>query len=355
MKMEGGDVAAIGRHVLAELDTATSSVCNECDGGVVVRVSGQKIELWAWQWVAGCVELSQATDDSVSNFSQRLATELRNGSLASVAQAASCDESLRSIWHLALCGNADLAADDDSTLAVLITKGSSQDVPPATQVAPIRVGRYHYCAEHRAPKATLQILERDARTPAAELRDAGGLGACAAGNLAGAKALAAAGWPVLHAVDKFGSNALMWAASYGRCDIARWLVEEMVFDVDRRNKVGRTALMFACKYAAHTAYGHELVRYLIEEAHADVTVRMKDESAAFDWAVYGGTRTSHACAHACAHACTHAHAHAHLHIRTCAHSHAAHMYMPTCICTLAQAIAPPWSSLRPIRTSMWPA
>ena len=33
-------------------------------------------------------------------------------------------------------------------------------------------------------------------------------------------------WPAAYAVDKFGSSALMWAASYGRVEAARWLVEE---------------------------------------------------------------------------------------------------------------------------------
>uniref|UniRef100_A0A7S2NLR6 Uncharacterized protein n=1 Tax=Haptolina brevifila TaxID=156173 RepID=A0A7S2NLR6_9EUKA len=82
----------------------------------------------------------------------------------------------------------------------------------------------------------------------------------------------------------------MWTASYGHVDVARWLIEQVGLTVDARNKAGRTALMFACKYAGHTVHGHALVSYLLNEARADVRLRMRDESAAFDWAVFGGHR-----------------------------------------------------------------
>ena len=82
-------------------------------------------------------------------------------------------------------------------------------------------------------------------------------------------ALAEAGWAAAHAVDKFGSSALMWAASYpypyplaltltlalplplpltrwaasyGRVDAARWLVQKAGAAVDATNKAGRSAL-----------------------------------------------------------------------------------------------------------------
>ena len=56
------------------------------------------------------------------------------------------------------------------------------------------------------------------------------------------------GWEAAHAVDKHGSSALMWAASFGRLEVVRWLVLEQGAEVDATNKAGRTALMFACKY-----------------------------------------------------------------------------------------------------------
>ena len=58
------------------------------------------------------------------------------------------------------------------------------------------------------------IRERDGRAPDSQLREVGGISACAAGDVARAMALAEAGWAAAHAVDKFGSSALMWAASY---------------------------------------------------------------------------------------------------------------------------------------------
>ena len=48
----------------------------------------------------------------------------------------------------------------------------------------------------------------------------------AAGDLAAARALAAAGWQAAHAVDKHGNTALMWAAGSGRLAAVRWLLEE---------------------------------------------------------------------------------------------------------------------------------
>ena len=153
---------------------------------------------------------------------------------------------------------------------------------PLTTLAPIRVGRYHYGAS-APPKTTLRILERDGRTPYAELEDRGGISACAIGDVARARALAKEGWQPGHAVDKFGSTALMWCASYGQLDTAIWLVEEAKVPVDAANKVGRTALMFAAKYGQY-----DVARYLLNEAGADVTLRMRDDSTAFDWAVFGG-------------------------------------------------------------------
>ena len=53
--------------------------------------------------------------------------------------------------------------------------------------------------------------------------------------------------------------------------------------VNAWNKDGRTALMWACKSGQYAT-----VRYLLEVAHADVAMCMKDASTAFDWAVLSG-------------------------------------------------------------------
>jgi hypothetical protein len=72
----------------------------------------------------------------------------------------------------------------------------------------------------------VSILERDGRDPMLKLRPGGGVSACAAGDLAAARALAAAGWQAAHAVDKHGNTALMWAAGSGRLAVVRWLLED---------------------------------------------------------------------------------------------------------------------------------
>ena len=68
---------------------------------------------------------------------------------------------------------------------------------------------------------------------------------------------------------------MMWAASGGHLEILTWLVEECGCDVDARNKVGRTALMFAAKYAHH-----ECLRWLVCNAKADPSLRAEDDSGA---------------------------------------------------------------------------
>ena len=78
-----------------------------------------------------------------------------------------------------------------------------------------------------APAAVrVSILERDGRDPMLKLRPGGGVSACAAGDLATARSLAAAGWQAAHAVDKHGNTALMWAAGSGRLEVVRWLLED---------------------------------------------------------------------------------------------------------------------------------
>tara|TARA_B100000787_G_C15950765_1_gene189006 strand:- start:269 stop:466 length:198 start_codon:yes stop_codon:yes gene_type:complete len=60
----------------------------------------------------------------------------------------------------------------------------------------------------------------------------------------------------------------------------RWLLGPMRADVDGANKDGRTALMWACKNGCARA-----VLLLLDDSHADASLRMKDDSTAFDWAV----------------------------------------------------------------------
>ena len=155
-----------------------------------------------------------------------------------------------------------------------------RDVDTASAPAPAS-------APTRASSSTrMVILERDGRTPKATPTPVGGLSACAAGDLAATRRLVAErGWAAAHAVDKHGSTALMWAASFVSMPVVRWLLgEEVGAPVDAANKAGRTALMFACKYGQC-----EVARFLLSDVvGADATLRMRDDSTAFDWAVFGG-------------------------------------------------------------------
>ena len=130
----------------------------------------------------------------------------------------------------------------------------------------------------------LSILERDGRDTQMPLRPIGGIGACAVGDLAKARSLAAdEGWLPAHAADKHGSTALMWASGGGHLPVVRWLCEEIGVAVDAANKDRRTALQWACKTGQC-----EVAAYLLNVAGADPTLRMKDGSSAFDWAVLSG-------------------------------------------------------------------
>ena len=303
---------------------------DSCDGGLCLRISHGSVACSAWRWTPAHERRGQnarsVREEVAAEFScvlppavmsivesaDRALLETEESASAAAAMAISNHPSLRAAWREILSTYGTLKAaddvDDDATLIVTVERldDEIQDDPYAaaptgdvsvgpvgggcgTEVAPLRVGRYHYGAK-TPPKAALRILERDARVPTAELRDLGGLSACAAGDMPQLRALIAAGWPAPHAVDKFGSTALMWAASYGKVEVARLLIEEARCAVDARNKAGRTALMFACKYASQVSACYEFVRYLLHEARADVTVRMKDDSGAFDWAVFGGHR-----------------------------------------------------------------
>ena len=135
-----------------------------------------------------------------------------------------------------------------------------------------------------APAPAPLVLERDRRTPLAELR-AGGIAACACGDLDAVRALVrSGGWDARYAVDRNGSTALMWAAGEGHLDVVQCLIRDTAVDVDAQNKKERTALMQAAK-GGHVA----VVRWLLEEGGADPHRVMKDGSRVFDWAVMGGS------------------------------------------------------------------
>ena len=80
------------------------------------------------------------------------------------------------------------AADPVAAAAAL-----APTTPPPAALAPLRVGKYHAAAPS-APPATFVIRERDGRAPDSQLREVGGISACAAGDVARAMALAEAGW-----------------------------------------------------------------------------------------------------------------------------------------------------------------
>ena len=86
---------------------------------------------------------------------------------------------------------ADSAASTADT-ATAAAAAAATTSPPAA-LAPLRVGKYHAAAPS-APPATFVIRERDGRAPDSQLREVGGISACAAGDVARAMALAEAGW-----------------------------------------------------------------------------------------------------------------------------------------------------------------
>eukprot|EP00658_Telonema_sp_P-2_P083726 TRINITY_DN9141_c0_g1_i1.p1 TRINITY_DN9141_c0_g1~~TRINITY_DN9141_c0_g1_i1.p1 ORF type:complete len:380 (+),score=75.53 TRINITY_DN9141_c0_g1_i1:141-1280(+) len=127
------------------------------------------------------------------------------------------------------------------------------------------------------------ILERDARDPRVNLEPVGGISACARGDLLCAVALQQTGWDPHHAVDKWGTTGLMWAAGGGHLELVQWLVSEQGVAADKTDKKGRTALMWAAKHGQLP-----VLQWLVEEARADVDALMPDGSNCFDWAVLSG-------------------------------------------------------------------
>ena len=83
-------------------------------------------------------------------------------------------------------------AHQSATAAAAAAAAAATTSPPAA-LAPLRVGKYHAAAPS-APPATFVIRERDGRAPDSQLREVGGISACAAGDVARAMALAEAGW-----------------------------------------------------------------------------------------------------------------------------------------------------------------
>jgi hypothetical protein len=65
----------------------------------------------------------------------------------------------------------------------------------------------------------------------------------------------------LHAVDKYGNTALLWAACHGQLEIVQWLLSaEGGAKIDEKNTQGNTALLLAA------AFGHlETVKWLLNK------------------------------------------------------------------------------------------
>ena len=90
-----------------------------------------------------------------------------------------------------------------------------------------------------------EVLEREENASAGVQYRVGGISACAAGDLERLQEWVAQGWQPQRAVDKNGSNGLMWAAGGGHAHICEFLLGLGVVDVEAKNKKGRTALMQA--------------------------------------------------------------------------------------------------------------
>ena len=119
---------------------------------------------------------------------------------------------------------------------------------------------------------------------------------------------------------------------YGQLEAAAWLVEEGGIEVNKANKEGRTALMWACRN------GQLAMARLLCKYGADVHQSTKKGINCLMWAVWGQSVQVAAwcdihactctCTHAClctrmpaytTHTCVHAHKHVHMHERTHAH------------------------------------
>ncbi|KAK3238326.1 hypothetical protein CYMTET_51654 [Cymbomonas tetramitiformis] len=133
----------------------------------------------------------------------------------------------------------------------------------------------------------ITVMERDTRYTGAKgagsLR-AGTLSHCATGDLDEVMRQVESGaWDPLYAVDKQGSNGVMWAAGGGHVEVVRYLLRACPgLGVDAVNKQGRTALMRAAKH------GHLAAVQALVQLGANPLVRGKDGSTVLDWAVMGG-------------------------------------------------------------------
>jgi ankyrin repeat protein len=92
------------------------------------------------------------------------------------------------------------------------------------------------------------------------------------------------GWSI-HAVDRHGTNSLMWAAGGGHLHIVKYLVQESVggkLEIESRNNDGRTPLMWSLRNGQL-----EVTKWLVS-AGADMNTTNKSGTNMLQWAVWGG-------------------------------------------------------------------
>ena len=83
--------------------------------------------------------------------------------------------------------------------------------------------------------------------------------------------------------DKDGETALQGASHYGHLDIVKYLVEECHCDASEKDVAGRAALHLA------SIRGHlNIVKYLVEECHCDASEKDDDGRTALSYACYHG-------------------------------------------------------------------
>ncbi|CAL52747.1 Ankyrin repeat [Ostreococcus tauri] len=117
-----------------------------------------------------------------------------------------------------------------------------------------------------------------------------GLESARRGDLESLRVLVRDGWDPTStsAVDRHGSNALLWAAGGGHVECVKFLIESCGMDPEkavqngRRSYAGRSALHWAARN------GHiDVVKYLLSRG-VDVDSKTSDGSTAFAWACWQG-------------------------------------------------------------------